>query len=84
MCGILGQVDYLSTSAWNESKFKKALSLQKHRGPDDSGVVVGEDFIFGHRHLPITHALKNKSKYIMCFRWTRISRRNWSKENRKY
>ena len=53
MCGILGQVDYLSTSAWNESKFKKALSLQKHRGPDDSGVVVGEDFIFGHRRLSI-------------------------------
>ncbi len=53
MCGILGQVDYLSTSAWNESKFKKALSLQKHRGPDDSGVVVGENFIFGHRRLSI-------------------------------
>ena len=53
MCGILGQVDYLSTIAWNESKFKKALSLQKHRGPDDSGVVVGEDFIFGHRRLSI-------------------------------
>ena len=53
MCGILGQVDYLSTSAWNESKFTKALSLQKHRGPDDSGVVVGEDFIFGHRRLSI-------------------------------
>jgi len=40
MCGILGQVDYLSTSAWNESKFKKALSLQKHRGPDDSGWLL--------------------------------------------
>ena len=26
-------------------------------------------FIFGHRHLPITHALKNKSKYINLGDW---------------
>ena len=26
-------------------------------------------FIFGHRHLPITHSLKNKSKYINLGDW---------------
>ena len=53
MCGILGQIDYLNNVSWNSELFSEALLLQKHRGPDDSGIKVEDNFIFGHRRLSI-------------------------------
>lgn len=49
MCGILGWQGVVG-----ESQFESALSLMKHRGPDDSGIVkLAENFFMGHQRLSI-------------------------------
>jgi asparagine synthase (glutamine-hydrolysing) len=51
MCGILG---CLGTSIPAEiPRFHTALDTLAHRGPDDSGVWVSADAVFGHRRLSI-------------------------------
>jgi len=52
MCGILGQINYLSSIVDKES-FTKALDLQSHRGPDYGDIFQCEKIIFGHRRLSI-------------------------------
>jgi len=53
MCGILGQINYKGNLA-NHKTFRKALNLQKHRGPDDEGILKINDHIqFGHQRLSI-------------------------------
>jgi len=74
MCGILGQINFKKLSV-NKNKFKEALNLQIHRGPDDSGVYIGKKFIFGHRRLSIidldSHAkqpmISNCGNYVLVF-----------------
>lgn len=59
MCGLF--------SAWgnlNEHQFIKALNLQQHRGPDDSGYVRYGNLQLGHRRLSIID-LNPKSKQPM-------------------
>lgn len=51
MCGILGRIDPYDKDT--ERCFAKALDLLRHRGPDDRGVYIGDDFLFGHRRLSI-------------------------------
>lgn len=63
MCGILGIINFKDLKI-NKDEFKKSLDLQEHRGPDDSGIINGEDFIFGHRRLSIID-LKSQSKQPM-------------------
>ena len=53
MCGILGQISFKDTKEWDLDLFDQSLSLLKHRGPDASGRMVENDFIFGHRRLKI-------------------------------
>ncbi len=52
MCGILGKI-FSSNCSISESEFENALSLMKHRGPDDSGIHKSDKFIFGQRRLSI-------------------------------
>ena len=55
MCGILGQI-FLSLrkpASHDPSLFLESLNLQKHRGPDASGIIHGDNYIFGHRRLSI-------------------------------
>lgn len=75
MCGILGQVYFKKPVKNDENTFKKALDLQRHRGPDDSGIYKGENFIFGHRRLSIidldSHAkqpmVSDCGNYVLVF-----------------
>lgn len=75
MCGILGQINFNTTSKVNSNKFKKALNLQKHRGPDDSDILEDDKFTFGHRRLSIidldSHSkqpmVSNCKKYSLVF-----------------
>jgi len=53
MCGILGIIDFSSPGNWDVRRFSDCLELQRHRGPDDSGVYDSPDFILGHRRLSI-------------------------------
>jgi len=53
MCGILGQISIDSQIKINKPLFKEALDLMIHRGPDDSGILMDDKFIFGHRRLSI-------------------------------
>lgn len=52
MCGVLG---ILGGDPGNRSRerFVEALTLQAHRGPDDSDTLFEERFWFGHRRLSI-------------------------------
>ena len=52
MCAIFGEIS-LKNITINKKIFKKALDLQTHRGPDNSGVYQDDNFIFGHRRLSI-------------------------------
>jgi asparagine synthase (glutamine-hydrolysing) len=52
MCGILGKIFSISCST-TISEFDEALSLMEHRGPDDKGILKGDNFIFGQRRLSI-------------------------------
>lgn len=63
MCGILGQVNFKNIHI-NIEIFKESLNLQKHRGPDDSGIYIDKKFIFGHRRLSIID-LNSHSKQPM-------------------
>ncbi len=75
MCGILGQINLGTTGNINKNKFKQALDLQEHRGPDDSDIYLEDNFIFGHRRLSIidldSHAkqpmVSKCGNYILVF-----------------
>ena len=75
MCGILGQINLGTTGDIDKVKFKKALDLQEHRGPDDSDIYMEDTFIFGHRRLSIidldSHAkqpmVSKCGNYILVF-----------------
>jgi asparagine synthase (glutamine-hydrolysing) len=74
MCGILGYIA-LKNQQTDEKKFKKALDLQKHRGPDSFGIYKDNNFIFGHRRLSIIDLSDNakqpmtakNGEYILTF-----------------
>lgn len=53
MCGILGQISLNKSYLPQYGKFRHALDLQDHRGPDDSDIHEEKKFIFGHRRLSI-------------------------------
>lgn len=53
MCGILGQIKLQNDILRDTNKFVRSLNLLTHRGPDDSGIFVDENYIFGHRRLSI-------------------------------
>ncbi len=74
MCGILGQINFKNQKI-DKSRFKKALELQKHRGPDDGDIYLENNFTFGHRRLSIidldSHAkqpmVSSCGNYILVF-----------------
>ena len=53
MCGILGQIKINSDISLDTVRFKRALDLLTHRGPDDSDIFVDKRFMFGHKRLSI-------------------------------
>jgi asparagine synthase (glutamine-hydrolysing) len=53
MCGVLGHID-LNTQVGFAPRFRAALDLQVHRGPDDSGIANPAPGVWlGHRRLSI-------------------------------
>lgn len=72
MCGILGQINFRNINA---DRFRRALDLQYHRGPDDYGVFQDDNFIFGHRRLSIIDLtsqakqpmISNCGNYVLVF-----------------
>jgi asparagine synthase (glutamine-hydrolysing) len=59
MCGIIGQIGLENSINRDEVNFTASLNLMEHRGPDDSGVVVEDNYIFGHRRLSILDLSSN-------------------------
>jgi asparagine synthase (glutamine-hydrolysing) len=54
MCGIAGIYNYRSLSEPEpEMSLKKMLSVIRHRGPDESGIYVGENMGIGSVRLSI-------------------------------
>ena len=53
MCGILGSISFKNQYKFNHEEFDNALKLLNHRGPDDSHIIAGNNFIFGHQRLSI-------------------------------
>ena len=61
MCGIL--VSYSKNKIIETGRFKKSLELQKHRGPDNTGVIkISDKIIFGNVRLSITDLTKNSNQ----------------------
>src|SRR5262245_17303626 len=52
MCGISGFM-YFDGLGVKEGLIQAMSNIQKHRGPDSSGVYLGERVAFGHRRLSI-------------------------------
>ena len=56
MCGIL--VSYSKSQFIEINRFKQSLELQKHRGPDNTGIVrVSDKMIIGNVRLSITDSV---------------------------
>jgi len=55
LCGILG----LISKKIDREKLQSATSLLAHRGPDDSGIYIGEGIGLGHRRLSIIDLSKD-------------------------
>jgi len=53
MCGILGEIALKGSLNSNLKKFKKALRLLSHRGPDDSNIYYNSQVTLGHTRLSI-------------------------------
>ena len=53
MCGIVGQVGGIDSLEDAEALVRGQLALLRHRGPDDSGVLVDRRFAFGLVRLAI-------------------------------
>ena len=51
MCGIAGY--WGNQPEWRKTQFPSALALQKHRGPDNTGIFQNEHVILGHNRLSI-------------------------------
>ena len=65
MCGILGQLPLSNAAcALSPDFFSDALNKMEHRGPDDSGIVMDDRFVFGHRRLSILD-LSSKARQPM-------------------
>jgi asparagine synthase (glutamine-hydrolysing) len=64
MCAILGLVSFSSLLNIDGEHFKDALNMMEHRGPDDYGIIIDKNFIFGHRRLSIID-LDNRAKQPM-------------------
>lgn len=62
MCGILGQIKLKNDILRDTRRFVKSLNLMAHRGPDDMGYKLGEEYIFGHRRLSIIDLSKNAAQ----------------------
>jgi asparagine synthase (glutamine-hydrolysing) len=43
MCGIAGIFNYHSLKESSEQSIRKMLSIIRHRGPDESGIYLGEN-----------------------------------------
>lgn len=53
MCGIAGIIRKRKITNLDVSFVEKMIYKLSHRGPDDEGVKVGENFVFGHKRLSI-------------------------------
>lgn len=53
MCGICGQFNMNPQSKVNSDVLKKSIDLMKHRGIDDSGMFIENNFGMGMRRLSI-------------------------------
>jgi asparagine synthase (glutamine-hydrolysing) len=61
MCGIL--ISYSKSQYIDTDNFKRSLELQKHRGPDNTGIIrVSEKLIIGNVRLSITDLSKNSNQ----------------------
>ena len=61
MCGIL--ICYSSKEEFNLNDFKNSLELQKHRGPDHTGIErISDKLFFGHVRLSIYDLTKNSNQ----------------------
>jgi asparagine synthase (glutamine-hydrolysing) len=52
MCGISGIINK-SNQSINKVKLERINNLIAHRGPDDEGFFLKNNFAFGHRRLSI-------------------------------
>ncbi|NQX91031.1 MAG: hypothetical protein HRT74_02635, partial [Flavobacteriales bacterium] len=59
MCGFSGVVSCSSASAHKEALLKSLKNIQ-HRGPDDSGVITGNNFGLAHARLSIIDPASSK------------------------
>ena len=53
MCGICGVIGRAALNPDREWVVRKMMDTLRHRGPDDGGLVFGQNFVFGHRRLAV-------------------------------
>ena len=61
MCGIL--LSYSKSQFIEIDNFRQSLELQKHRGPDNTGILrISDEMIIGNVRLSITDLSKNSNQ----------------------
>jgi asparagine synthase (glutamine-hydrolysing) len=62
MCGILLKFN-ANNAQGDTTRFEKALSALKHRGPDDQQMLIDHHFCIGHTRLSIIDAVHSKQPF---------------------
>ena len=58
MCGIAGIIGERA----NEYRLNSMLKAQHHRGPDYTGIFIGEEIVLGHNRLSIIDLSENANQ----------------------
>ena len=72
MCGITGYL-LKNKSEQDNATIREMLALQKHRGPDDSGIVGINTKNNSHEEIPWRETLNFQEKVDLLFGFNRLS-----------
>lgn len=70
MCGIAGIYRHTGTTPDDIMLVQRMLTVLRHRGPDDEGVLAGTHAVFGHRRLSILDTSARGHQPMTRGQWT--------------
>ena len=76
MCGIIGVFDLKTKAADLRPEILEMAKCLRHRGPDWSGIHIGEKAILAHERLAIVDPTSGRQPLYSCLLYTSPSPRD--------
>ena len=73
MCGITGYYNFNGQAEKSNDAIRKMLLLQKHRGPDDSGIVAINTSNSSYKNIPFDHTVTFTEPSDLILGFNRLS-----------